>query len=391
VGVACVSKGEVTQVKGRYLECGAKKKWRTVLITAPCLTVGSKTDTHLCSLVDGEKRWSVIPSSLSAIPRPNCATQASIYANFISCARNAEEQQPNKSVKYSFVFDPNIHPKVRTKAAELAQWTVPIFQGILEQVPFTPKVDIIISLSYDWCVKSALPIFLGRKAPAINATEKYIYCRIGGANGGHSETSQNGRILLRIPDELTSSFTYGSQPALDSFELNGVMTSEIGHTMRGFLGEAIQPGCGYSCNGMDKFPNWAAYLGNSVVAYLGMLNAGWTEQRVELNQLWQENPIATWRPRYSDRRLRCSGNPDEFAGVFPNNYSMQVAAAQYLVGSFGLDWVFRSLFPALMRSDCVLDDVARSLWNGDWTDLEEELDTHLLRQLARAGIDVPKR
>jgi hypothetical protein len=389
VGVACESKGEVTQVKGRYLECGAKKKWRLVLITAPCLKVGSKTDTHLCSLTDSTKRWIRIPSELGAIERPSCAKHATTQSNFISCAREVESQPVAKKVNFSFVVDPGIHKSVITKANDLALWTVPIFQSVLNQVPFVPKVTIIISLSYKWCVEKALPLFLERSTPPPTQSERLVYCETGGANGGHSIAPQNGVILLRIPPELTSDFRIGTRAALNSFELNAVMTSEIGHTMRGFLTEALIPGCGTACNAGDKFPNWAAYLGNSVVGYLGMLNAGRTEEQVELLLLWQGNPEATWKPRYSDPRLKCSGDPAKFAGVYPNNYGMQYAAAQYLVGSFGVDWLFQSLFPALIRSDCVLDEVAGSLWDGDWSDLEAELDEYLLSQLVRAGINVP--
>ena len=389
VGVACVSKGEVTTVKAKYLECGAKKKWRLVLITAPCLKVGSKTDTHLCSLTDSTKRWIRIPSELGAIERPSCAKHATPQSNFISCAREVESQPVAKKVNFSFVVDPGIHKSVITKANDLALWTVPIFQSVLNQVPFVPKVTIIISLSYKWCVEKALPLFLERSTPPPTQSERLVYCETGGANGGHSIAPQNGVILLRIPPELTSDFRIGTRAALNSFELNGVMASEIGHTMRGFLTEALIPGCGTACNAGDKFPNWAAYLGNSVVSYLGMLNAGRTEEQVELLLLWQGNPEATWKPRYSDPRLKCSGDPAKFAGVYPNNYGMQYAAAQYLVGSFGVDWLFQSLFPALIRSDCVLDEVAGSLWDGDWSDLEAELDEYLLSQLVRAGINVP--
>lgn len=376
-------------MKERYFECGANNRWRVVRATGPCLKLGAITPTLYCGIASNERQWMNIPNSLGAIPSPECAIQASVFLNFISCAREAEKQQPIKGVQFSFFFDPRIHQRVRIKAKELAQWTVPLFQGILKQVPFTPEVDIIISLSYDWCVKSALPSFLGRTTPAPTAEEKYIYCKIGGANGGHSNEPKNGRVLLRIPQDLMSAFKDGTEPALGSFELNGIMTSEIGHTMRGFLAEAMRPGCGSACNAMDRFPNWTAYLGNSVVAYLGMLNAGWSNERVELNQLWQENPVATWMPKYSDPRLKCSGNPDLFAGVHPNNYSMQVAAAQYLVGSYGLDWVFQSLFPALVLRDCELDKVARSLWGGEWSDLETRLNDYLLSQLRRAGIAVP--
>jgi hypothetical protein len=71
VGVACESKGEVTQVKGRYLECGAKKKWRLVTLNQACLTPDKIVGSIFCD--QATSRWRAQTTACAArkdVPAP---------------------------------------------------------------------------------------------------------------------------------------------------------------------------------------------------------------------------------------------------------------------------------------------------------------------------------
>ena len=71
VGVACVSKGEVTQVKGKYLECGAQKKWRLVALNQACLTPDKIVGSIFCD--QATSRWRAQTTACAArkdVPAP---------------------------------------------------------------------------------------------------------------------------------------------------------------------------------------------------------------------------------------------------------------------------------------------------------------------------------
>jgi hypothetical protein len=324
---------------------------------------------------------------LKEIELPSCASSGNTFDDFIRCAREAERTQVTKSVIWKFLFDPEIDKSLHLHVKQLAQWTLPFFQSLLSQISFTPTVTIIISASFEFCTNKALPVFVNRSAPT--SSERNVYCGIGGANGGHVPgVDRAGAVLVRIPSELKQAFKSGSQTARESFELNGIMTSEIAHAMRSFLVEEAGGGCS-DCNGGSQFPNWAAYLGNQVVGSIGLLNAGWSREQVRKLHLQDGTSTSTWRPSYADVRLRCGGNPGLLANQNPNSYAMQVAAAHYLVGTYGVPWLFGELYSSLARRNCDLDGAALSLFGGRWSQLEGLLDDYIMSHLAQLGISVP--
>jgi hypothetical protein len=125
------------------------------------------------------------------------------------------------------------------------------------------------------------------------------------------------------------------------------------------------------------------------VGSIGLLNAGWSREQVRKLHLQDGTSTSTWRPSYADVRLRCGGNPGLLANQNPNSYAMQVAAAHYLVGTYGVPWLFGELYSSLARRNCDLDGAALSLFGGRWSQLEGLLDDYIMSHLAQLGISVP--
>ena len=97
VGVACESKGEVTTVKAKYLECGAKKKWRLVALNQACLTPDKIIGSIFCD--QATSRWRALTTACAArkdVPAPiawNLVATNAMYCLAQLQREGAEQQQ----------------------------------------------------------------------------------------------------------------------------------------------------------------------------------------------------------------------------------------------------------------------------------------------------------
>lgn len=71
VGVPCSSRGKTTTSKGRYLECGANKRWRAVALGSACLISGNRAGPNVCSSTKNGFRWQRFVSSVN-LPWAKC-------------------------------------------------------------------------------------------------------------------------------------------------------------------------------------------------------------------------------------------------------------------------------------------------------------------------------
>lgn len=120
---------------------------------------------------------------------------------------------------------------------------------------------------------------------------------------------------------------------------------------------------------------------------------------------------ATWQPTFKDENFcpgwvpyvgatkysnSCSLEPDIelLMSQVPWNYTLYGRAMEYLVAYFGPEWIQETYYPVLYDEYPgqngnfreTHDRVARRIWGGTWSELEERMDAYLLDELKRGGV-----
>ena len=374
VGVACVSKGEVTQVKGKYLECGQSKRWQLVQVGRACVLNGSLAGELFCRAEGSRRQW-------AGPTVANCAKAAeSIRAAAMKCmlARYAKNQ-PNTSVTVTLKASPTTHKSATA-------WIKNVLNDSMRMYGSYPgsgtgTIHAYFSLDKEWCLDELQQLTGNR--------DEYLCEQDGGLNAG-SLYARSGWIKR---ESILFGRPYPGTPSLQAFEQLGAATLlndndwalhfiyEMGHATHGLLMSKI------TGEGQTSFvpillevgaARMAAYA--YVVGVLGESETRWRATVFERN-----SPASGILTPYSDPRLSSGGSYQGDAIEWPRVYTLGFLAGEYIVGKYGDEVLFDRLIPAVMRNGGDFDAALRATIGIGENALYSALNQYALEQLRASG------
>ena len=374
VGVACESKGEVTQAKGRYLECGQSKRWQRVQVGRACVLNGSVAGELFCRTEGGRPQW-------AGPTVAKCADAAeSIRAAALKCmlARYAQNQ-PNTSVTVNLKASPTTHKSATA-------WIKNVLNDSMRMYGSYPgsgtgTIHAYFSLDKEWCLDKLQQLTGNR--------DEYLCEQDGGLNAG-SLYAKSGWIKR---ESILFGRPYPGTPSLQAFEQLGAATLlndndwalhfiyEMGHATHGLLMSKI------TGEGQTSFvpillevgaARMAAYA--YVVGVLGESETRWRATVFERN-----SPASGILTPYSDPRLSTGGSYQGDAIEWPRVYTLGFLAGEYIVGKYGDEVLFDRLIPAVMRNGGDFDAALRATIGIGENALYSALNQYALEQLRASG------
>ena len=373
VGVACVSKGEVTQVKGKYLECGPTRRWRSVTTRGSCVMRGMTAGLLRCDPAGKGFRWVRINST-------NCGYTSSEPAiALIQCGDLAMKETSSRYPTLIFHFDPKVPEKVQNHLQRVGAKYLPLYSKFFDSISTKAQIHVLLSLTPSWCAKESLKTDDGSETFLLEN-----YCQQdGGANGGHGSMryDEYGSIILRPHTSEVDAIMQGD---LSSDMLTEIFIAELGHASRD-VGSDSWTGS----RGIAKWvPAWLAYVPNQFGWFYSGTVEGFGPDDYQL-ATWGERNLA-WRPTVTDRRFLPQNLGGELGDMDrPSLYNVAYLASRMLVLKHGLGDVIGGLIRTLIVSDGDYDRSARTLGYADWADLERAVDAYLLDYYEAENIVVP--
>ena len=209
-------------------------------------------------------------------------------------------------------------------------------------------------------------------------------------------------------DNVTSAWWYDSWTSMQPEQrksFQALFSTEVGHAIQNNIGQRY--GAWSSFLGLQQA--WLGYAWPWINGFSYSVSSWGSKRAASYWKRWGlSSGLATWKPSFSDQRW-CPQPGTPFAatcgkysidqdgginGEYPNNYHLIAQMVPFLVARFGPDWIQESFWPIFVAEyDGVMgnfydtyDRIAQRIWNGDWADLENALDNHVLRQLKQAGI-----
>jgi len=352
------------------------------LFLAACTSAGPKQSTE-----------GVVPTpSASASTETSAAPSLTpdvgeACPSLLKCMKSAKEQPLTNAPNLVYHYSESVHPKSKAALEALGAEYLGIYAGFYEGLTPGTQIHIFLSLDATWCGVQLVKYEYG----TAKELEMSPACtQDGGANAGRSrDQRKTAHVILRPhPSEVTGVEAGNSKSVM----LRNIFIAELGHASRALRYDSVTPESGPDTGA----PIWLQYVSNEGANYLVGVEDGMSEaQQEDYSTWWGEPKRLTWRPTYSDPRLKgwTSGS-----GIFatasgtrivPNHYNLAFIAARYLIPKHGLFAIQNSLIGTIFSTRGDLDAGAAALGYADWNALIAELDEAMLTSYADAGVSVP--
>ena len=309
--------------------------------------------------------------------------------SLLKCMKSAKEQPLTNAPNLVYHYSESVHPKSQTALEALGAEYLGIYAGFYEGLTPGTQIHIFLSLDATWCGVQLVKYEYG----TAKELEKSPACtQDGGANAGRSrDQRKTAHVILRPhPSEVAGVEAGNSKSVM----LRNIFIAELGHASRALRYDSVTPESGPDTGA----PIWLQYVSNEGANYLVGVEDGMSEaQQEDYSTWWGEPKRLTWRPTYSDPRLKgwTSGS-----GIFatasgtrivPNHYNLAFMAARYLIPKHGLFAIQNSLIGTIFSTRGDLDAGAVALGYADWDALIAELDEAMLASYTDAGVSVPAK
>lgn len=380
VGVTCLTKGAITSVKSRYLECGPSKKWRFISANARCVEIGATAGELFCAQRSGGSVWQA-PAIAECASNATSIRSAAMRCMLARYARN----QPNNAIEINLMTSPTVHATARSWISTVLQDSLRMYAGYPGSG--TGTIHTYFSLDKTWCLDK-LQMLTGRR-------DDYLCDQDGGLNAGSlfasSGWATRQSILFGRP--------FPGNPSLEDYESQGAagllnendwalhLVYEMGHATHGLLMSKIT-GQGQTTYVPILLEVGAARM--AAYAYVvGVL--GESENRWRATVFERNSPTSGTLTPYSDPRLSTGGSYQGDAIEWPRVYTLGFLAGEYIVGKYGDAVLFDQLIPAVMRNQGDFDAALRAVIGISEDKLITALNEYAFAQLSLAGHSISRQ
>ena len=356
----------------------------SALLLAACTSTGPEQNAEEAVPTPSASASAETSAAPSATPDTGAACPA-----LLACMKSAKKQSVPNAPDLVYHYSESVHPKSKAALEALGAEYLGIYAGFYESLTPGAKIHVFLSLDAAWCGVQLVPYEYG----TAKELEKSPACtQDGGANAGRSrDQRKTSHVILRPhPSEVAGVEAGNSKSVM----LRNIFVAELGHASRALRYDSVTPESGPDTGA----PIWLQYLSNEAAGYLVGVSDGMSEsEQDEYSTWWGEPKRLTWRPTYSDPRLKgwTSGS-----GIFatasgtrivPNHYNLAFMAARYLIPKHGLFAIQNSLIGTIFATRGNLDAGAVALGYADWNALITELDEAMLTSYTDAGVAVPAK
>ena len=392
------------------------------------LTLQSAATPSRASAEQGTTR--ALLSAQGGIPKgyAPCANRArSVREAAYNCLRNWQGTARGYPSKVVYHFSSSLTSKQRAQIKIATQFALNRTQGMLDRTVFRlrpmtpPEYHVFFNIDGPNECQHLLKSWVGTRSNTWLWNPGKV-CGEGYGGGGYWTTPSvpgTAAMIVSIAD-ITLGIDHEIFNQFDFWLYKG-MQHEILASFFPFSNEGILR----DKNEWYSIPQtWIIYLASRAPWQAGGIQLGGETLSQYHASLLPAPGVATWVPSVADPRWcpmdsqpRAQGCGlgswwGEFGvvpGVMqetPGGYKVMDLASQFVTAKFGPEWVQRTLRPTIIdvytkanykyplweaagnfRSE--MNEVARRLWGGKWSDLEEAIDAYVRGEWESAGVTLP--
>lgn len=318
------------------------------------------------------------------------------------CLRDWTPAMQTYPGKVVFHFSPSLGLEKQEEIKQMTFFTLERTQGFLDFSGFAPKFHLFFNIDGQKECEKMVKSWKGTKD--LSWIWKRGVCSSAAAGG-----NATGSTVHRATAAIISVSAVGYFGA-DWWTYHG-MPHEI---MAAFFPQTTEEKLGSKILSLEVGQLWVQYLASRAAWQAAGIQVLEEDLDFYHNNLLPGGGIATWQPTVSDPRFCPQGRSirarrcgtfdwEGLMSEFPWNYTVMDLASEFVTATFGPEWVQRTLWPAMVQEysrtnekDPVfgarghfraeMNRVAKRLWGGQWSDLEDAIDSYVVSALKAGGM-----
>jgi hypothetical protein len=344
------------------------------------------------------QRLSSFPSTFA----PCAAGATTVKEAAYNCLRDWQPAMTKYPGKVVYHYDPNLPAEKISQIREATNFALTRTAGFIDFMGFAPEFHMFVHTDSEQKCLERFRSWKGTRRLTWIFDTRRGFCSGDGGNGVGSAIPGTTSAQQKIYSEAGNGW---------EFSIYNIMPHEI---LSSFFGVAAEKRLGSQAVSLEVGQMWVFYLGS---------RAAWQASGIQLEGdtleeyhqgLLPAPRAATWQPTLRDPRFCPQGSSMratrcgsfDWSGLMaehPWNYAVMDLGSQYVTAMFGPEWVQRKLWPAMVKEyarsnraypiyqargkfRAEMNRVAKQLWGGQWSDLEDAIDQYVVSESKAAGV-----
>lgn len=306
------------------------------------------------------------------------------------------------SVDVEYHFSRSVTLEYQEKTQSAIDFAIDRLSPILRLTEPNPQLHVFVIHDGAEACKRMAQSWEGTRNQTWMWADKYMICNSEGSDSTrqstgmvvHTDLGNTGSVWTRVP------------PARGA---EGVWIV-LGEAVHELAALSVEKHIGSSSMYESVAQRWISYITPTAISSawnIEVKGAGIDS----FNVLGSTAGEATWQPTFKDPNFcpnwvpwvgptkytdSCAKYMDigKLMTQLPWNYTLYGHAMEFTVAHFGPEWVQTMYYPILYEEYAGQDDsfrlthdrIARRIWGGTWSDLEEKLDDYSLEELKKGGV-----